>query len=141
MPRATRAAGQAFKRVYYRKTTTLVASAGCATQEVPHHPADKKGDSRRSSFRRDCTITASIYRTGPGRELTDCRSLSRVYWLVMIGSRNTHAHQGIPSAAVDPDAIPLIDDGQNHTMVAVLGDPAARVVPSAARQATGSPAR
>jgi cellobiose phosphorylase len=57
-----------------------------------------------------------------------------------------HRSCGVRSAAldgtaVDPDAIPLIDDGQNHTVVAVLGDPAARALPSAARTTTDSPAQ
>jgi len=57
-----------------------------------------------------------------------------------------HRSSGVRSAeldgvAVDPDAIPLVDDGQSHTVVAVLGDPAARAVPAGAGATTGSPVR
>jgi cellobiose phosphorylase len=56
-----------------------------------------------------------------------------------------HRSSGVRSAeldgaAVDPDAIPVLDDGQAHRVVVVLGDPAARVVPTAGR-ATGSTVR
>jgi cyclic beta-1,2-glucan synthetase len=57
-----------------------------------------------------------------------------------------HRSSGVRSveldgSAVDPDAIPVSDDGQEHSVVVVLGDPAARVVPGVGRTATGSPVR
>ncbi|MFL6279910.1 MAG: GH36-type glycosyl hydrolase domain-containing protein [Vicinamibacterales bacterium] len=57
-----------------------------------------------------------------------------------------HRSSGVRSAeldgsAVDPDAIPVLDDGQTHSVVVVLGDPAARVVPGVGRTTTGSPVR
>jgi cyclic beta-1,2-glucan glucanotransferase len=57
-----------------------------------------------------------------------------------------HRSSGVRSAvldgsAVDPDAIPLVDDGQAHTVIVVLGDPASRGVAAAGRAAAGSPAR
>jgi cyclic beta-1,2-glucan synthetase len=57
-----------------------------------------------------------------------------------------HRSSGVRSAeldgsAVDPDAIPVLDDGHAHSVVVVLGDPAARVVPGVGRAAAGSPVR
>jgi cyclic beta-1,2-glucan synthetase len=57
-----------------------------------------------------------------------------------------HRSSGVQSAeldgvAVDPDAIPIADDGEAHTVVVVLGDPAARVPPAAARATTGPAVR
>jgi len=47
----------------------------------------------------------------------------------------------LDGAAIDPDAIPLLDDGQAHNVVVQLGDPAARVVSSPVRATTGTPMR
>jgi cyclic beta-1,2-glucan synthetase len=57
-----------------------------------------------------------------------------------------HRSSGVRSVVldgseVDPDAIPLVDDGQAHTVVIVLGDPAARGVAAAGRAASGSTVR
>jgi len=44
--------------------------------------------------------------------------------------------------AIDPSAIPLVDDGESHEIVVVLGDPAARDQrPPSARVQIGSTAR
>ena len=47
----------------------------------------------------------------------------------------------LDGAAIDPDAIPLLDDGRAHTVVVQLGDPAARVVSPPVRASTGTPVR
>jgi cyclic beta-1,2-glucan synthetase len=57
-----------------------------------------------------------------------------------------HRSSGVRSAAldgspVDPDAIPLVDDGQRHDLLVELGDPPAWPVPSSARVTTGPPTR
>ena len=54
-----------------------------------------------------------------------------------------HRSSGVRSvvldgSAVDPDAIPLVDDGQAHTVVVVLGDPAARTASATAKTTTGA---
>jgi cyclic beta-1,2-glucan synthetase len=46
----------------------------------------------------------------------------------------------LDGSAIDPDAIPLLDDGQRHEILVELGDRAARRAPSA-RTTTGSPTR
>jgi cyclic beta-1,2-glucan synthetase len=57
-----------------------------------------------------------------------------------------HRSSGVRAAAldglpVDPDAIPLLDDGQRHDLLVELGEPPPRLVPSSARAITGSPTR
>ena len=48
----------------------------------------------------------------------------------------------LDGAAIDPDAIPLLDDGQVHDVIVQLGDPAERGVSAAAGAATaGTPIR
>ena len=41
----------------------------------------------------------------------------------------------LDGAAIDPDAIPLLDDDQTHNVVVELGEPAARVASSVPRSA------
>jgi hypothetical protein len=38
----------------------------------------------------------------------------------------------LDGAAIDPDAIPVLDDGQAHNVVVELGDPAARLASASA---------
>ncbi|PYQ80443.1 MAG: hypothetical protein DMG03_22770 [Acidobacteria bacterium] len=47
----------------------------------------------------------------------------------------------LDGAAIDPDAIPVLDDGQAHDVVVQLGDPRQRVVPSFVGATTGTPTR
>jgi cyclic beta-1,2-glucan synthetase len=47
----------------------------------------------------------------------------------------------IDGAAIDPDAIPLLDDGQTHNVVVELGEPAAPVVSSSVGATIGVPPR
>jgi cyclic beta-1,2-glucan synthetase len=47
----------------------------------------------------------------------------------------------LDGAAVDPDAIPLIDDGRTHEVVVQLGDPGARAISAPAAAGTGIAAR
>ena len=47
----------------------------------------------------------------------------------------------LDGAAVDPDAIPVLDDGQAHDLVVQLGDRAVRSVSSSVGATTGTPMR
>jgi cyclic beta-1,2-glucan synthetase len=47
----------------------------------------------------------------------------------------------LDGAAIDPDAIPVLDDGQSHNVVVELGDPAARGVSSSVGATMGAPPR
>jgi cyclic beta-1,2-glucan synthetase len=57
----------------------------------------------------------------------------------------SHCSGGVRGAAldgvaVDPEAIPLLDDGQTHTVVVELGDPSARVAATVATTLAAPPA-
>jgi len=47
----------------------------------------------------------------------------------------------LDGAPIDPDAIPVLDDGQAHAVVVQLGEPAARGVSSSVSATTGTPTR
>jgi len=47
----------------------------------------------------------------------------------------------LDGAAVDPDAIPVLDDGQGHDLVVQLGDPIGRVASSSVGATIGTPSR